>query len=83
MFGVNRFCKDLNKLGNIANDLSEDEYGKKLCEAIVRLTKTNFIAGGLITAAGGVAGILGTKYVRKIKEKKKKMKMKELESTDK
>lgn len=80
MFGVNRFCKDLNKLGEIANNLSEEEYGKKLCEAIVRLTKTNFIAGGLITAAGGVAGMVGTKYVRKIKEKKK---VKELKDADK
>lgn len=80
MFGVNRFCKDLNKLGSIANDLSEDEYGKKLCEAIVRLTKTNFIAGGLITAAGGVAGFLGLKCIENRNAKKK---VKELEEADK
>lgn len=79
MFGEKRFINDLGALDKIANDLSEEEFGKKLCDSIVRFVKTNFIAGCLVTAAGGVAGILGTKYIRQIKEKKNK----ELEETDK
>ena len=80
MFGDKRFCKDLSELDKVAKDLSEEEFGKRLCASFVRFGIDNFIGGCLITATGGIAGILGINGIRKIKEKKK---CKELTDTDK
>lgn len=79
MFGWKRLGMDASELSKMTN-LTEEEGFKKAVNILGRFAKTNFIAGSVITATGVVAGMIGSKTIEKIKEKKK---CKELKDTDK
>lgn len=79
MFGWGRFVKDCTAF-NQKTGLTEEQKFKEAIDVVGRFGRTNFIAGSVITAAGVVAGMVGSKCAKKIKEKKK---CKELKDTDK
>lgn len=78
MFGWKRYNNDMLSLVK-QTDLNNDQFFGKMNEHIIRLAKTNFIAGCLCTAAGAIIGTIGLEYAKQNKEKKNK----ELKDTDK
>lgn len=71
MFGCKRYNDDMLALVK-KTDLSTEDFFSEMTGIIVRLAKTNFIAGCLTTATGAVAGLIGLEIHKKIKEKKNK-----------
>ena len=79
MFGCKRYNDDMLTLVK-KTDLSTEDFFSEMTGIIVRLAKTNFIAGCLTVTGGVVTGMIMNEQAKKFKRKKK---CKELKDTDK
>lgn len=73
MFGWKRLVDGFHSATEMSKaGVSDEKCVDKVSEVITNFGRTNFIAGGVLTTLGITTGIIGSKLVKKFREKKNK-----------